>query len=104
MTPQERTLIVQIVGQLCIIDGSLADAERSYLDELIARLGMGDAERKAALSGISIDSPFQERVAQLSDVAKAALRAELDVAAAADGALARAEADMVGRVRALLGG
>jgi uncharacterized tellurite resistance protein B-like protein len=103
MQPAERKLYVQIIGQMLIADGALSDAERTYLDGVIESLGMSADERKAALSGISLDSPVEERVAGLGPEAKAALRDELGRAMAADGEEQRSETALLERVRAALG-
>ena len=103
MQSEQKKLVVQLVGQLLIVDGVLADAEREYRDTVIARLSMADAERKAALSGSSVDSPIEERVGQLDEEAKSFLRGELDTAIGADGSVTRSESHLVEKVRAVLG-
>lgn len=103
MQPDERKLYIQILGQMLIADGVLADAERTYLDGVMDGLGMSPDERRAALSGISLDSPIEERVAGLSAEAKSALRGELERAMGADGEMRRSESALLERVRAALG-
>jgi len=102
MQPAERKLYIQILGQMLIADGVLADSERSYLDRVMDGLEMAPDERKAALSGISLDSPVEERIAGLSDAAKAQLRGEVDRAMGIDGEMARSESILLERVRAAL--
>ena len=103
MQPAERKLYIQVLGQMLIADGMLADAERAYLDGVMDGLSMDPDERRAALSGISLDSPVEERVAGLSPESKAQLRSEIERAMGADGEMHRSESVLLDRVRAALG-
>lgn len=102
MQPAERKLYIQILGQMLIADGVLADSERSYLDRVMDGLEMAPEERKAALSGISLDSPVEERISGLSDAARAQLRGEVERAMGVDGEMRRSESILLERVRAAL--
>jgi len=102
MQPAERKLYIQILGQMLIADGVLADSERSYLDGVMDGLAMPPDERKAALSGISLDSPVEERIAGLSTEVKAQLRGEVERAMGIDGEMRRSESILLDRVRAAL--
>jgi len=102
MDPQDRILYVQILAQMLIADGSLADEERSYLDRIMESLGMPKEEQREALGGVSIDSPVEERVRALSDAAKSTLLAEVEKALNVDGELTRSEAYFLDRVKGLL--
>jgi hypothetical protein len=99
--PSERKLYIQVLGQMLIADGVLADPERVYLDKVMDGLGMPPDERKAALSGISLDSPIEERIAGLGESGKAKLREEVARVLATD--LERSETALLERVRAALG-
>jgi uncharacterized tellurite resistance protein B-like protein len=101
--PQDRLLYVQILAQMLIADGRLADEERSYLDRIMDSLGMPEADRRDALASVSIDSPVEERVRALSDSAKATLLAEVEKALHVDGELSRSEAYFLDRVKSLVG-
>lgn len=103
MPPAERKLYIQILGQMLIADGVLADSERSYLEKVMDGLGMPPDERKAALSGISLDSPIEERVAGLSPASKSQLRREVERAMGIDGEMRRSESVLLQRVKAALG-
>ena len=70
MNADERCAYVQIVGQVLIADGILADAEREYLDRLMDKLEMSPEDRATALHGIDLDSPVEERIATLSAESK----------------------------------
>lgn len=102
MDSKDRTLYVQILAQMLIADGVLADEERSYLDRIMDSLGMPDEERKQALANVSIDSPVEERVAALGDEAKMSLLAEVEKALHVDGELSRSEAYFLERVKKLV--
>jgi uncharacterized tellurite resistance protein B-like protein len=103
MDPQDRILYVQILAQMLIADGVLADEERAHLDRVMDGLEMPSEERQKALSGVSIDSPVEERVAALSASAKQTLLAEVEKALRIDGELTRSESYFLERVKALLG-
>ncbi|MEM9188442.1 MAG: hypothetical protein AAGF12_04675 [Myxococcota bacterium] len=100
MNDNDRKLVVQIVGQVLIGDGILADNEREFLDELVMRLGMSGDAKKEALKGISVDSPVEDRVRQLSAPARAQLMVEVEKAAAIDGD--GSEQTIVNRIRGAL--
>lgn len=103
MQQAERKLYIQVLGQMLIADGVLADSERTYLDSVMDGFAMDPDERRAALSGISMDSPIEERIAGLSAEGKALLKDEVERAAANDGETKRSEAVLLDRVRAALG-
>lgn len=102
MEPKDRVLYVQILAQMLIADGVLADEERNHLDAVMDSLGMPDGERKEALANVSIDSPVEERVAALGDDAKKNLLAEVEKALRVDGELTNSEAYFLDRVKKLL--
>lgn len=103
MEPTDRILYVQILAQMLIADGVLADEERAHLDRVMDGLGMPESERKTALAGVSIDSPVEERVRALGAEAKTSLLAEVEKALHVDGELTRSEAYFLERVKTLLG-
>lgn len=103
MDSKDRTLYVQILAQMLIADGVLADEERSYLDRIMDSLGMPPEERRAALANVSIDSPVEERVQALSGDAKKSLLAEVEKALNVDGELSKSEAYFLDRVKKLVG-
>ncbi len=102
MEPQDRILYVQILAQMLIADGVLADDERAHLDRVMDGLGMPPEERQQALRGVSIDSPVEDRVRALGDGAKKDLLAEVEKALHIDGQLTRSEAYFLERVQKLL--
>ena len=102
MDPADRLLYVQILAQMLIADGVLADEERAHLDTVMDGLGMPPEERGEALRGVSIDSPVEERVAALGEAAKQGLLAEVEKALHIDGELTNSEAHFLDRVRRLL--
>jgi hypothetical protein len=102
MTPDDQKRFVQIVGQVLISDGILGDAERDHLERVMDELGLEGAARKEALRGIDVDSPVEERVAALSDEARAKLLAAVERAAAVDDEAQKAETQLVDQLRKLL--
>jgi hypothetical protein len=103
MDSTERTLYVQILAQMLIADGVLADEERAHLERIMDSLGMPDAERQDALKGVSIDSPVEERVSALSEPVKKNLLVEVEKALHLDGKLTRSEEYFLERVKKLVG-
>lgn len=102
MESKDRVLYVQILAQMLIADGILADEERNHLDAVMDSLQMPDVERKEALANVSIDSPVEERVAALGADAKRDLLAEVEKALKVDGELTNSEAYFLDRVKKLL--
>lgn len=92
----------EIVAQLIIADAAVTDEERAFLDRLMDRFGFDDDDRKAVFGAVDIGQPIDERLARLSDPAKAELLAELEAAAEADGEVGRGEAEIIEEVRAAL--
>lgn len=103
MQPQDRILYVQILAQMLIADGVLADEERAHLDQVMDGLEMPPEERQQALQGVSIDSPVEERVSALSEGVRQSILAEVEKALRLDGELTKSEAYFLERVRNLVG-
>ncbi|MBX3273621.1 MAG: hypothetical protein KF729_25380 [Sandaracinaceae bacterium] len=102
MDAKDRVLYVQILAQMLIADGILADEERAHLDRVAASLGMPEEEKQAALRGVSIDSPVEERVRALSAGARSSLLAEVKKALSIDGEMSNSEKWFLARVEQLL--
>ncbi|MFK7985697.1 MAG: hypothetical protein AB8I08_06665 [Sandaracinaceae bacterium] len=102
MEAKDRILYVQILAQMLIADGVLSDEERTHLDAVMDSLSMPDKERRDALSGVSIDSAVEDRVAQLGDGAKKQLLAEVKKAMRPEGEITNSEAYFLERVKKLL--
>ena len=103
MRPEDRIPYVQILAQMLIADGVLADEERAHLDKIMDGLELTAEERKRALSGVSIDSPVEERIAELSEGARSGLLQEVEKALNVDGKLTASEAHFLERVQNKLG-
>jgi len=103
MDENDRVLYVQILAQMLIADGVLADDERAHLDRVAGSLGMPEDEKQNALKGVSLDSPVEERVAALSDDAKSNLLVEVEKALHVDGDMSNSEKYFLERVRKLVG-
>ena len=102
MEPQDRKLYVQILAQMLIADGVLADEERAHLDTVMDGLDMPEQERAEALRGVSIDSPVEERVAGLGEEAQKTLLTEGKKALVVDGEMTNSEKYFLERVETLL--
>lgn len=99
---QDRTFC-EIVAVLVISDAAVTDDERAFLERLFDRFGFDDDDRKAVFGAVDIGQPIDERLARLSEEAKAKLLVELEQAAAIDGEIGRGEAEIIEEVRAALG-
>jgi len=103
MDAKDRVLYVQILAQMLIADGILADDERAHLDRIASSLGMPEEEKQDALRSVSLDSPVEQRVAGLSDGAKSNLLEEVEKALLVDGDMSNSEKYFLERVRKLVG-
>ena len=103
MDATDRVLYIQILAQMLIADGILADEERAHLDRVATSLGMPDQEKREALNGVSIDSPVEERVQALSAAAREGLLGEVTKALGKDGELSNSEKYFLERVKKLVG-
>lgn len=103
MDPNERKLYVQILAQMLIADGVLADEERAHLDRIMDSLQMPPEERSEALRGVSIDSPVEERVAKLGPETRQNLLSEVEKALTVHtGEMSNSEKWFLERVRKLV--
>ena len=91
-----------LVSKVLVADGIMTENERIFLDKLMRRLGLDDAEQRQvlALEGWDQAEPV---VAKLSDEEKRAFVSTLGDASAADGRLSPLEAATVKRITAALG-
>jgi uncharacterized tellurite resistance protein B-like protein len=103
LTKKDQVQICKVVAQAILADAQLADAERELLNELMDRYGLDDAERKDVLARNIGDDPVALAAGVEALDSKNALIVELAMAVAADGALAKAERDLITDVAAALG-
>ena len=101
MDKSERITFVRIIAQMLIADGALSDEERAHLDLVMGSLDLSKEERSEALTKIDLDSPLEDRVAELSEGSKKRLGEEVEKAMAGR-TPTRSEAYFLQRVRALL--
>ena len=80
-----------------------ADDERAHLDRVMDELKLSEEERKAALGGINLDSPVEERVQALSPEARSRLIEAVERAVSVDGGNThRAESELLDTIRGLV--
>lgn len=103
MDAKDRVLYVQILAQMLIADGVLADEERAHLDTMMNSLDLSPEERQEVFKNVSLDSPVEERVAALSDDAKKGLLGEVEKALMIDGDMSNSEKYFLERVQKLVG-
>ncbi|MGB1016704.1 MAG: hypothetical protein ACPG4T_21375 [Nannocystaceae bacterium] len=95
----EKKLYAQLVAQLILIDGSVTDAERSFLTALMTRIGLTEAEQQNVILQVNVDDDVETRVRQLSREARVSLLMELEEAAKIDDVVLASERDLIARVR-----
>ena len=103
MDAHDRVLYVQILAQMLIADGVLADDERAHLDRVMGSLELTPEEREQVFKNVSLDSPVEERVAALSVDAKQSLLDEVEKALTVDGGMSNSEKYFLSRVQKLVG-
>jgi uncharacterized tellurite resistance protein B-like protein len=91
-----------LVSKVLVADGMMTDTERTFLDEMMTRLALSDAERRQVieLEGWDQAEPI---VQALSTDDKQALIEELFDAASADGRLSPHESEAIKQVAKALG-
>jgi uncharacterized tellurite resistance protein B-like protein len=99
----EQVKICKVVAQAILADGQLSDDERALLDELMQRFELDAAERKDVFARNIDDDPAPLAVGIESAEGKNTLIVELAMAVAADGALTRAEKDLLKSVADTVG-
>jgi uncharacterized tellurite resistance protein B-like protein len=103
LTKKDQVQICKVVAQAILADGRLEDSERALLDELMDRYGLEDAERKDVLSRNIDDDPADLAAGVEAPETKNALLVELAMAVSVDGALSKAERDLIGDVANAIG-
>lgn len=99
VTIEDKRLYCEIIAQLLLIDGSVTDGERAFLDGVFNRLGLGVADRVAVYNNVNVDDRIEEKVARLSADVRASLTRELEGAAGLDYDVSPGERDLIARVK-----
>lgn len=103
MDLDQKKLFCRVVGQLIVADAQVTDAEHDFLEALMNRFELTEADKQAIVDGISTADSAEEAIGSLDDAAKDQLIEELVAAATVDGVLAGPEAKMIQSVRDALG-
>jgi uncharacterized tellurite resistance protein B-like protein len=103
MDLDQQKLFCRVVGQVIVADAQVTDAEHDFLEALMDRFGLNEADKESIVDGISTADTADAAIAALDDAAKDQLIAELVAAATVDGVLAGPEAKMIQSVRDALG-
>ncbi|MEZ4379898.1 MAG: TerB family tellurite resistance protein [Nannocystaceae bacterium] len=103
MDVTDKKLYCEIIAQVLIIDGMITDDERAFLDEVFARLGLSDDERRDVINHVNVDDAIEEKVARLAPEVREQLTAELEGAAGLDSDVSPGERDLIARVKAAMG-
>jgi uncharacterized tellurite resistance protein B-like protein len=95
----QQRLFCEIVAQLVIADAQVTDAERELLIRLMDGFGFDESERSAVFNSVDYGQPIADRLAQLTPEMRAQLLTQLEAAAAVDGEIGPAEAQILDEVR-----
>lgn len=91
----EQVKICKVVAQAILADGALADDERALIEDLMNRYALDPAERRDVLARNIGDDPAEHAAGIESGEGRNALIVELALAVAADGALTKAERQLI---------
>lgn len=98
----QARLFCEIVAQLVIADGQVTDSERDLLIRLMDRFGFDEGDRSAVFNSVDYGAPIADRLAALDGDMRRALLVELQAAAAVDGEIGPAEAQILDEVRSAI--
>jgi uncharacterized tellurite resistance protein B-like protein len=103
MDLDQKKLFCRVVGQLIVADAQVTDAEHDFLESLMNRFELSEADKESIVDGISTANAAEDAISALDDAAKDQLIEELVAAATVDGVLAGPEAKMIQSVKDALG-
>jgi uncharacterized tellurite resistance protein B-like protein len=98
----QARLFCEIVAQLVIADGQVTDSERDLLLRLMDRFGFSPDDRTAVFNSVDYGAPIADRLAALDTDMRRELLVELEAAAAIDGEVGPAEAQILDEVRSAI--
>ena len=91
-----------VVAKVLVADGMMTDDERTFLDAMVRRLGLSDAERQQVVELEGFEDA-ERLIHQLPQAERQQIVEELVNAASADGRLSPHELAAIKRVTAALG-
>lgn len=91
-----------LVSKVLVADGMVSDGERAYLDQLMTRQGLTEAERRVVIELEGMDQA-EAALVSLPESERRAILDELIDAASADGRLSGLEMAAVKKITAALG-
>lgn len=103
MDLEQKKLFCRVVGQLIVADAQVTDAEHDFLEALMNRFELSEADKESIVDGISTGGAAEDAIGALDDDTRAQLIEELIAAATIDGVLAGPEAKMIQSVKDALG-
>jgi uncharacterized tellurite resistance protein B-like protein len=102
MEKKDKIQICKVVAQAVLADGLITDSEREFLDKLLDKYQLDDAERKDVLNRNFGDDPGEMARAVEAFNSKNEMLVELALAVAVDGEIARAEMSLLIKVATVL--
>lgn len=103
MELEQKKLYCRVVGQVIVADAQVTDAEHDFLESLMNRFELSEADKESIVDGISTATTAEDAIATLDAAAREQLIEELVAAATVDGVLAGPEAKMIQSVKDALG-
>jgi uncharacterized tellurite resistance protein B-like protein len=103
MDTNDKIRICKVVSHAILSDLQVTDAERTFINELMAKYGLSDEQKKDVMAR-NFDEDPAELVAGISGFDNTnALVVELIMAVAADGELSKTERQILDRVATAIG-
>ena len=98
----QKKLYCEVVAQLLIVNASLKDEERTFLEQLMNRLGLDAQAKQDVINHVNFGDPVGEKVLRLEPAARASLVEDLRSASLVDGDLAPRKARFIAKVQSAL--
>lgn len=102
MELEDKQRFCRIVGQLLLADAEITDEEHGFLEKLMDRLGLDEAQKEGVVDSINPSESTEALVKALPEGARTQLVVELEAAARVDGQIAEHEQGLLDAVRRAL--
>ncbi len=102
MELEDKQRFCRVVGQLLLADAEITDEEHGFLEKLMDRLGLDEAQKEAVVDSIDPSESTASLVQSLPESARTQLIVELEAAAQVDGEIADHERELIDAVRQAL--
>ena len=103
MEISEKIKICEVVAQAILADGQITDEEKEFIDALMDKYELGDAQRKAVMQRNIDDDPAKLVEGITAFSSKNELIVELVLAVASDNVLTKTETQLLNTVAGAIG-